>query len=84
MPATLLRSAPSTSSANGTTHPVRFELVAEPVDVEAEPLRVADQIARGERVLAGEQEIVHLPEGTLRRRGLGRLGSQHGVRVNVA
>jgi hypothetical protein len=69
---------------NATTHPVRLELVAEAVDVEAELLRVADQIARGERVLVREQEIVHLPEGTLRRRGLGRLGSQLGVRVNVA
>jgi hypothetical protein len=54
------------------------------VEVEAELPGVADQIARGKRLLVGEQEIVHLPEGTLRRRGLGRLGAQLRMRMNVA
>src|SRR3954469_19195113 len=69
---------------NAVTRPVRFEFIAEAVDLEAELLCVADQIARGERVLVGEEEIMHCPEGTLRRGGLGRFGGQPRVRVNVA
>jgi len=84
VPATLLRSAPLDVLGNAVTHRGRFEFVAEAVDVAAELLCVADQIARGERVLVGEEEIVHCPEGTLRRGGLGRFGGQIRVRVNVA
>jgi hypothetical protein len=48
------------------------ELVGEAVDVEAQLLRVRDEVAGGERALVGEQQVVHLPERALVGRRLQR------------
>ena len=55
----------------------------EAVDVEAELLGVADEVAVAERVLVLEQQVVHLPERALLGRRLRRLGRQLRVRVDV-
>ena len=44
---------------------------------------VAHQVGRLQRVLVIKEEVVHLPEGVLRRGGLRRLGRELGVRVDV-
>jgi hypothetical protein len=60
-----------------------LEVGDEPLDVEAERLRVADQVARAQAVLVLEQEVVVLPEAALRARGLGGLGRLAGVRMDL-
>ena len=75
MPETPLRSALSTSSATRAA-PACSQVFGEALDVEPELLGVGDQVARAERVLVGEQEVVHLPEAPLVGRRLGRLRGQ--------
>ena len=55
----------------------------EALDVEAELSGVPEQVGEAEVVLAGEQQVVHLPEDALGRGGLGSLGGQLGLRVDV-
>ena len=55
----------------------------EALHVQAELLGVARHVDRAQVVLVGEQEVVHLPEGALRGRRLGRLGGVLGARVDV-
>ena len=62
---------------------MRRRVAAEPFDVEAELLGVADQSVRTKRVLVPEQQVVHLPERALIGRRLGGLGGELGVRVDV-
>ena len=64
---------------------VGSQALGEPVDVEAELARIADEIARLERVLPLEQQVVVLPERVLalRSRGLGRLRRELRARVDV-
>ena len=57
--------------------------VPHPLEVETQPLPVAQQVADPQRPLVGEQQIVHLPERTLVGGGLGRLSRQLRVRVDV-
>ena len=83
VPVTPLWSAVSMSSADARGVDAAAQLVGEPVDVEAELAGVADEIRRHQRVLVLEQQVVHLPELALRRRRLGRLGRELGVRVDV-
>ena len=83
MPATPLASALATSSATRGGVLAAAELVPEALDVEAELLRVAREVGRRQLVLVLEQLVVHLPEGALRGRGLGRLGRHLRVRVHV-
>src|SRR5215831_2783805 len=45
--------------------------------------RVADQVFGGQRVLVGEQLVVHRPEFALAGCGLGGLGGELGLRVHV-
>ena len=45
--------------------------------------RVADQVTEGQRALVVHQHVVHLPERALRGGGLGRLGGQLRVLVDV-
>ena len=59
------------------------QLVAKARHVEPELLGVADEVLDVERVLVGEQQVVHLPEAALRRGRLRGLGGQLGVRVHV-
>ncbi len=60
------------------------EVVRESLDVEPQPLRVFHQVARLERILVVEQQVVHLPEGPLPGRGFRRLRGKLGVWVDVA
>src|SRR5262245_60694601 len=53
----------------------RGQFVVEPDDVEAERSRVVAEVPIGERALTLEEQIVHLPETSLRCGGLRRLGS---------
>ena len=59
------------------------QLVGEVLDIEAELLRVADEIGWSERVLVVEQQVVHRPERFLCCGCLGCLGSELGMGMNV-
>ena len=83
VPETPLRSALSTSSATRRVVACPRSVVLEPLDVEAQLLGVADEVARLEGVLVCEQEVVHLPEGALVVCGLGRLGGELRIRMDV-
>ncbi len=83
VPETPLRSALSTSSATRPAPTCVAQVVGEAVDVEPELLGVARSGRRPQRVLVVEQQVVHLPERALRGRGLGGLGRELGVRVDV-
>src|SRR6185503_17931898 len=61
----------------------RSQIVLESLDVEPEVPGVADEIAVTERVLALEQEVVHLPERTLLCRRFRCLGRPLRVRMDV-
>src|SRR5919201_3510226 len=62
---------------------VMLEIIAEPFDVEPEPLGTRDQIRLLERGLFGEQQVVHLPEGALLCGGLGGFGGHLCVGMDV-
>ena len=83
VPETPERSAESTSCAIRPRAGARPQVLLEPLDVEPELLGVADEIAVAERVLALEQQVVHLPERALLCRRLRRLGRPLRVRVDV-
>ena len=83
VPETPLRSALSTSSATRAAPACSRRSVREPLDVEAELLGVADQVARAERVLVVEQEVVHLPERALVGGRFRGLRGELRVRVDV-
>ena len=83
VPETPLRSARVDVLRDARRSFVRAQVLAEPVDVEAELLRVAEQIGDAQRVLAVEQQIVHLPEPSLLRRRLDRLGRLLRPRMDV-
>ena len=74
VPATPLASALATSSATRSACSRPPQLVPEALDVEAELLRVALEVAHRQLVLGREQPVVHRPERPLRARRLGRLG----------
>src|SRR6185312_15681006 len=63
---------------------VRLEVVAETSQIEAQRLRVGDQVGRVESVLVLEEQVVHLPETALRTGRLCSLGRLVGVRVDLA
>src|SRR3712207_7528408 len=50
---------------------------------EAELLRVADEVGWSERVLVVEQQVVHRPERVLCGGGLGGLGSELGLGMDI-
>src|SRR3712207_9556073 len=50
---------------------------------EAELLRVADEVGWSERVLVIEQQVVHRPERVLCGGGLGCLGSELGLGMDI-
>ena len=52
------------------------QVLGEPLDVEPQVSRVADEVVEAQRVLVREQQVVQLPEGALIRRRLGGLGRQ--------
>ena len=83
MPVTPLRSAESTSSSIRAACACVAQVVAEALEVEAELLGVAAQVAGSQLVLVVEQQVVHLPERALGGRRLGGLGGELGVRVDV-
>ena len=56
------------------------QLADEPVDVETECRRVLRQVGLLERLLVGEEHVVHLPEPSL---GAGRLGGEAGIVVHL-
>src|SRR4051794_41960874 len=58
-------------------------MAGEALDVEAELLRVADEIGWSERVLVVEQQVVHRPERVLCGGSLCSLGSELGVGMDV-
>ena len=62
---------------------VLAQRVGEALDIEAELLGVADEIARSQRVLVVEKQVVHLPERVLRRGRFGSLRGELGMRVDV-
>src|SRR3954447_17524768 len=66
-----------------TRVPAFGEVAGEPVRVQAEFARVADEVDELELVLAPEQQVVHFPERALPGGGLARLGGLAGVRVHV-
>ncbi len=53
-------------------------------DVESEPLRARPQVRILEPALVGEQRLVHLPEGALPARRLGRAGRRERARMGAA
>ena len=55
----------------------------EPRGVQAELPGVFEEIPAGERALVGQQQVVHGPEGALRRGRLGGFGRELRVRVHV-
>ena len=59
------------------------QVVPEAVLVEADLPRVRAQLREQQRVLVPDQQVVHLPEPSLRRGGLGGLGCELRVRVDV-
>ena len=71
-----------------TLHPrgmdLGVELVGEPLDVQPELTRVLDQVLAPERPARLIHPVVHLPEGALSPRRLGRLGGTLGVGMNLA
>src|SRR5213076_488775 len=69
-------------NARGTG--VRPQILGKELGVEPQLFRVADQIFRGEGVLMLEEQIVHLPEGALFRRSLGRLRRDLPMGMDVA
>ena len=60
------------------------QLAGEVLDIEAELLRVADEIGWLECVLVVEQQVVHLPERALFGGCLGCLGSELGLGMDIA
>jgi len=63
---------------------VLLELEREPVDVETERRRVAQEVLGIERALVREEKVVHLPEASLGAGGLGGLGSLERMQVDLA
>src|SRR3954447_24451546 len=59
------------------------EVAGEPVHVQTELVRVADEVLEVELVLVLEEEVVHLPEGPLFGGGLASFSGLPGVRMNV-
>ena len=83
MPETPERSAESTSCAMRPA-PVRVRRSSSKRSTSSpSSLGVADEVAEAERVLVLEQQVVHLPERALLRRGLRRLGCLLRVRMDV-
>src|SRR5215213_11479974 len=60
------------------------QLAGEALHIEAELLRVSDEIGWLECVLVVEQQVVHIPERALFGGGLGCLGSELGLGVDIA
>src|ERR687889_245234 len=60
------------------------QLAGEALHIEAELLRVSDEIGWLECVLVVEQQVVHLPERTLFGGCLGCLGSELGLGMDIA
>ena len=58
-------------------------VVVEPCDVEVELGRIPPQVVVLERLLAMEEQLVHVPEPVLERRGLGGSRRRQGVRVDL-
>ena len=83
VPDTPLASALRTSSAIARSVPAPAQVLREAIEVEAEVGGVPVEVARRQLVLVGEQPVVHLPEAALRARGLGRLGRDLRVGVDV-
>ena len=81
---TPLRSALSTSASIAAACTSSRSASSEPLGIDAEGLRVADEVVELQLVLVGEQPVVHLPEASLRAGRLHRLGGELGVRVDVA
>ena len=83
VPETPLRSALSTSSATRAAPECSRSASSEALGIEAELLGIADEVARAKRVLVLEEQVVHLPERALIGGGLGGLGGELGMRVDV-
>src|SRR5712691_6420753 len=63
--------------------PAPGEVVAEPAGVDAGVAGVADQVAHEQGVLVAQQQVIHRPERALVGGGLGGLGSELGVGVDI-
>ena len=59
------------------------EVLGECIHIETEPFRVPDEVLGGQLILVINQQVVHRPEGSLRRRRLGCLRRQLSPRVHI-
>jgi hypothetical protein len=62
---------------------VRVELLLKPRDVQADRLRILEQVGIGEGALMLEERVVHLPEPALARGRFSGLGGVLRVRVGL-
>jgi hypothetical protein len=70
-------------AANAVQHPGAGPIPIERFDVEPELAGVPHQVSVVERLLAPEEQLVHVPEAALQRRGLGGGGCRERMRVDL-